>query len=73
MLAILVLTFIGTFMRGPVLADLLAVAGVARDADEAVNMERRTNSPYPRIDRPVLAIIGVLLVVSTVLFTMERP
>lgn len=34
-------------------------------------MERRTNSPYPRIDRPVLAIIGLLLVLSTVLFTMN--
>ena len=32
-------------------------------------MERRTNSPYPRLDRPVLAIIGLLLVLSTVLFT----
>lgn len=32
-------------------------------------MERRTNSPYPTIDRPVLAVIGLLLVVSTVLFT----
>lgn len=31
-------------------------------------MERRTDSPYPKIDRPVLAIIGALLVVSTVLF-----
>jgi cbb3-type cytochrome oxidase cytochrome c subunit len=31
-------------------------------------MEKRTNSPYPRRDRPVLAVIGVLLVVSTVLF-----
>jgi len=31
-------------------------------------MEQRTDSPYPRRDRPVLAIIGVLLVVSTVLF-----
>lgn len=31
-------------------------------------MEKRTNSPYPRIDRPVLAIIGVLLVISTVMF-----
>ena len=25
-------------------------------------MERRTDSPYPRLDRPVLAIIGLLLV-----------
>jgi cbb3-type cytochrome oxidase cytochrome c subunit len=33
-------------------------------------MERRTNSPYPRLDRPVLAIVGALLVLSTVLFTM---
>jgi len=32
-------------------------------------MERRTNSPYPRLDRPVLAILGLLLVLSTVLFT----
>lgn len=31
-------------------------------------MEKRTNSPYPRIDRPVLAVVGVLLVISTVLF-----
>jgi cytochrome c2 len=31
-------------------------------------MEQRTDSPYPRIDRPVLAVIGVLLVISTVLF-----
>ncbi|MBP6703373.1 MAG: c-type cytochrome [Vicinamibacteria bacterium] len=31
-------------------------------------MEKRTNSPYPRIDRPVLAIVGVLLVISTILF-----
>ncbi len=31
-------------------------------------MEKRTNSPYPRIDRPVLAVIGVLLVIATVLF-----
>jgi cytochrome c2 len=32
-------------------------------------MERRTNSPYPKLDRPVLALVGVMLVVSTVLFT----
>jgi cytochrome c2 len=32
-------------------------------------MEQRTSSPYPRRDRPVLAIVGLLLVVSTVLFT----
>ncbi|RPJ69257.1 MAG: hypothetical protein EHM24_19120 [Acidobacteria bacterium] len=31
-------------------------------------MERRTNSPYPRWDRPVLAGVGVLLIVSTVIF-----
>ena len=31
-------------------------------------MEQRTNSPYPRLDRPVLALIGIALVVSTVLF-----
>ena len=31
-------------------------------------MEQRTNSPYPRIDRPVLAVIGAVLVLSTVLF-----
>lgn len=32
-------------------------------------MEQRTSSPYPRRDRPVLAAVGLLLVVSTVLFT----
>jgi cytochrome c551/c552 len=31
-------------------------------------MEKRSHSPYARLDRPVLAVIGVLLVVSTVLF-----
>ncbi len=31
-------------------------------------MEQRTNSPYPKLDRPVLAVIGILLVVSTILF-----
>jgi hypothetical protein len=31
-------------------------------------MEKRSDSPYPRLDRPVLAVVGVLLVVSTVLF-----
>ena len=31
-------------------------------------MEKRTDSPYPRLDRPVLALVGVLLVISTVLF-----
>ena len=32
-------------------------------------MEKRTNSPYPRRDRPLLAVVGVILVVSAVLFT----
>jgi cytochrome c2 len=31
-------------------------------------VEQRTNSPYPRIDRPLLAAIGVLLVLSCVMF-----
>jgi cytochrome c551/c552 len=31
-------------------------------------MEQRTDSPFPRTDRPVLAGVGVLLVVSCVLF-----
>ena len=31
-------------------------------------MEQRTNSPYPRVDRIVLAIIGVVLVIGTGLF-----
>ena len=31
-------------------------------------MERRTDSPYPKIDRPILAVVGLALVVSTVLF-----
>ncbi len=32
-------------------------------------MEQRTNSPYPRLDRPVLAVVGVALVIAAVLFT----
>ncbi|MEI6667511.1 MAG: c-type cytochrome [Acidobacteriota bacterium] len=31
-------------------------------------MEQRTQSPFPRIDRPVLAVIGVVLVIATALF-----
>jgi len=31
-------------------------------------MEKRTDLPYKRLDRPVLAVIGILLVISTVLF-----
>src|SRR5262245_8505113 len=31
-------------------------------------MERRTNSPYPRVDRVILAVIGGVLLVGTVLF-----
>jgi len=31
-------------------------------------MEKRSDSPLPKTDRPILAIVGVLLVVSTVLF-----
>lgn len=31
-------------------------------------MEKRTNSPYPKIDRPVLAAVGILLVISCGLF-----
>ena len=44
-----------------VLAVLLAVADLAGHSDEAVRdaMEQRTNSPYPRLDRPVLAVIGI--------------
>ncbi len=31
-------------------------------------MEKRTDSPYPGIDRPVLAVIGLVLVAATVFF-----
>jgi cytochrome c2 len=31
-------------------------------------MEKRTDSPYPKKDRPILAVIGVVLVLSTALF-----
>jgi cytochrome c2 len=34
------------------------------------HMEQRTDSPYPRLDRPVLAGVGVLLVIGAVLFTL---
>jgi cytochrome c2 len=32
-------------------------------------MEKRTNSPYPRLDRPVLAAVGLLLVAGAIAFT----
>ena len=41
--------------------------------DEDLTMEKRTDSPYPRLDRPVLAVIGLVLVVATVLFAAQRP
>ncbi|HET7293673.1 MAG TPA: c-type cytochrome [Vicinamibacteria bacterium] len=31
-------------------------------------MEKRTDSPYPRLDRPALAVIGLVLVAATLLF-----
>jgi len=31
-------------------------------------MEQRTNSPFPSIDRPIMALVGVVLVVGTGLF-----
>jgi len=31
-------------------------------------MERRTNSPYPRTDRLVMAVVGLVLVIGTALF-----
>ena len=34
-------------------------------------MEKRTDSPYPRRDRPILALVGLALVVSTVLFAWK--
>ena len=40
---------------------VLALGNVAQRAGEDLIMEQRTNSPYPRVDRPMLAIIGVLL------------
>ena len=37
-------------------------------------MEKRTNSPYPALDRVVMALIGVVLVISTGLFVWaDRP
>jgi cytochrome c2 len=34
-------------------------------------VEQRTSSPYPRLDRPILAIVGALLILSCVLFFMS--
>ena len=31
-------------------------------------MEKRTSSPYPRLDRRIMAAIGVVLVIGTGLF-----
>src|SRR5262249_36238366 len=52
----------------PVLDPLLAVAVLARHPFEDLIMEKRTDSPYSKSDRPVLAIVGVVLVISTILF-----
>ena len=64
---ILVFTFIGLVHARAVLGSLHAVGDVARHPVEDL-MERRTNSPYPAIDRPVMALIGLVLVVATGLF-----
>ena len=34
-------------------------------------MEQRTTSPYPRLDKPVLAVVGLVLVLGAVLFTIN--
>jgi cytochrome c551/c552 len=44
------------------------VAVLAGNPFEDLTMEKRTDSPYPMRDRPALALIGVALVVSTILF-----
>jgi hypothetical protein len=50
------------------------VASLARAPDEDLTMEQRTSSPYPGKDRPVLAVIGILLVISTVVFAVpDQP
>jgi cbb3-type cytochrome oxidase cytochrome c subunit len=41
---------------------------MAGNSGEDLTMEKRTNSPFQRLDRPILAGIGVLLIVSTALF-----
>jgi len=41
---------------------------VARAANEDLTMEKRTHSEYTAKDRPILALVGVLLIVSTALF-----
>ena len=35
-------------------------------------MERRTTSPYPRLDRPLIAIVGIVLVIGTSLFLYRQ-
>ena len=35
-------------------------------------MEQRTSSPYPAIDRVVLALIGVVLVIGIVSFFLQK-
>jgi cytochrome c2 len=34
-------------------------------------VEQRTNSPYPKLDRPVLAAVGLVLVAGAILFTIN--
>ena len=52
----------------PLLALLLAVAAVAGAAGEDLTWKSAPTRPIPKKDRPILAVIGVLLIVSTVLF-----
>src|SRR5262249_59024055 len=50
-----------------VLEPVLAVAGVARAADENL-MEQLTRAPFWKRDRTLLAIVGLLLIAGTGVF-----
>ena len=68
MLFILAFTFVGLVMRGPYLALLLAVGSVAGYSWEDLTWRNARTHRFPRIDRPVLAVIGVVLVGATAFF-----
>ena len=66
-LFVLALTVVGMVLRGPYW-NFYWPWETWPDLPGGSEMEQRTSSPYPRVDRLVLAIVGVVLVIGTGLF-----
>ena len=67
-LGVLVLTFVGTFLRGPYWHFYWPWEAWPEHARRGSDMEKRTDSPYPRSTGRCSPSSASLLVVSTVLF-----